>query len=76
MAPAARAVAAAAAAAEDLDAERPEECFGAPVVLDMEGLRRGGFVPGGNGFFLGGAMVSSREKSNASGRGRASQAMS
>ena len=64
--PAARAVAAAAAAAtEDLDAERPDECFGAPVVLDMEALREGGFAPGGSGFFLGGAMISPQGNSNA-----------
>src|SRR5271155_4860116 len=57
--PAARAVAAAAAAAaEDLDAERDEECFCTPpVALEDDGLREGGFVPGANGFFLGGAII-------------------
>ena len=61
-APAARAVAAAAAAAEDLEPERPEECFGTPVVLDIDALRLGIFVPGGSGFFLGGAMVSFQQR--------------
>jgi hypothetical protein len=55
-------VAAAAAAAEDLEPERPEECFGTPVVLDIDALRVGIFAPGGSGFFLGGAMVSLQQR--------------
>ena len=51
--PSARAVAAAAAAA---DFEDGRECLCIPLVLEREGLRGAGLVPGGNGFFLGGAM--------------------
>lgn len=53
--PAARAVAAAAAAAAD-DFETERGCFWIPLELDTEGLRGGGLAPGGNGFFLGGAI--------------------
>ena len=53
--PAARAVAAAAAAAAD-DFEAERGCFCIPLMPDNEGLRRGGLAPGGNGFFLGGAI--------------------
>ena len=54
--------AARAAAAEDLDVERPPPaevvgwCLDAPPVLETEGLRGEGFVPGGRGLFLGGAI--------------------
>ena len=58
--PAAWAVAAAAAAADDFDAERDEGCFCTPPALDTDGLRRVGATPGGNGFFLGGAIFKSK----------------
>lgn len=63
--PAARAAAAAAAAAEEDDFEvvRWEEvevewwwCLETPPLLETEGLRGEGFVPGGRGRFLGGAI--------------------
>jgi hypothetical protein len=58
--PSASAVAAAAAAV-DFDAERDEEeCFCTPPVLETEDLRGAGFAPGGNGFFLGGAICGGR----------------
>lgn len=57
--PAARAVAAAAAAL-DFDAER--ECFWTPPALDMD-VRRGVVLePGRPGFFLGGAISMKRRK--------------
>lgn len=61
--PAARAAAAAAAAAEEEDFEdvRWEVewwwCLETPPLLETEGLRGEGFVPGGRGLFLGGAIV-------------------
>lgn len=59
--PAARDVtAAAAAAADDFEAERG--CLCVPLVLDTEGLRGAGLVPGGSGFFLGGAIFKQKKR--------------
>ena len=65
--PAARAVAAAAAAAEDFEVVRwveveVEWCFATPPALETEALRGEGFAPGGNGFFRGGAMLLCQRK--------------